>query len=298
MKNSIKFSQNFLKSSSLVKTLLEKTSINSEDKVYEIGPGLGVITSELAAHCKEVIAVEADTRLYQGLQEKLKNISNVKLLNNDFLAQPLSNKPYKVFSNIPFNITADIVRKLIEAKNPPLDSYLFVQMEAAKKFAGQPCGSQETQFSVLTKPWFDIDVIYKFQRTDFKPMPAVDVVLLRIEQLENPLVDEASKESYQDFIVFAFNATKPNLNKGLHRIFTYNQFKRLAKDLGFSIDVKPSELDLRQWIGLFSYYSSGVAKEKKQLILGAYSKLKRQQSGLEKVHRTEIAKDWMESVGK
>jgi len=298
VKDSIKFSQNFLRSSTLIKTLLEKTSINSEDKVYEIGPGLGVITSELVAHCKEVIAVEADTRLYQGLKEKFKNIPNIKLVNNDFLARPLPSEPYKVFSNIPFNITADIVRKLIEAKNPPLDSYLFVQMEAAKKFAGQPSGPQETQFSVLAKPWFDIDVVYKFQRTDFKPMPAVDVVLLRIEQLENPLIDEVNKESYQDFIVFAFNATKPNLSKGLDKIFTYNQFKRLAKDLNFGIDVKPSELDLRQWIGLFSYYSSGVVEEKKQLILGVYSRLKRQQSRLEKVHRTGLAKDWLESVGK
>jgi 23S rRNA (adenine-N6)-dimethyltransferase len=293
VKDSIKYSQNFLKSSNLVKSLIEKSSIKPDDIVYEIGAGLGAITTELAAHCKEVVAVEADNRLYEALKQRFRDVPNIKLVNGDFLVQPLPNEPYKVFSNIPFNITAAIIHKLVEAVNPPKDSYLFVQKEAAKKFVGKPYGSQETQLSLLIKPSFQLEVVHQFQSSDFQPVPAIDVVLLRIRQLDKPLVDEANIKDYQDFIVYAFNATKPNLKKGLDKIFTHDQFKRLSRDLSFSLLAKPSELDFNQWLGLFSYYNAGVIDEKKQLVRGATSRLKSQQVKLDKVHRTSIAKDWL-----
>lgn len=292
MKDSIKYSQNFLKDGELVRTLIEKSSLNQNDTVYEVGPGLGVITAKLASHCREVVAVEADARLYNMLLEKFSGVSNIKLVKGDFLSQPIPSEPYKVFSNIPFNITADIVHKLTEAKRPPQDSYLFVQKEAAKKFSGRPYGSQETQASLLIKPWFELEVVHQFNKSDFQPVPAVDVVLLRIMHLADPLVTEAAREAYADFIVYAFNSKKDNLKKGLDKIFTYSQLKRLASELQFSLLAKPSELDFPKWLGLFRYYDTGVIDAKKRLVLGAAARLKHEQANLIKVHRTRTAKDW------
>lgn len=291
-RSSIKYSQNFVKSPGLVAKLLDKSSITSADTVYEIGSGTGVITAELTKYCKQVVAVEADSRLIDNLNENFNNSDNVKIIRGNFLDQSLPSQPYKIFSNIPFNITADIVRKLVEANNPPDDSYLFVQKEAAMKLAGKPYGGQETQFSVLTKPWFEFSEAHKFSKTDFQPAPAVEVVLLRVRKLPAPLVKAVERPVYSDFIVYSFNTKKASLRKGLEDIFTHNQFKRLARELHFDLKATPTELGFEQWLGLFKYFMVGVIEEKQQLVRGAKAQQKQQQQKMEKVHRTRTAKDW------
>lgn len=180
-RKSVIYSQNFTVNSSLVANLIERSSISQDDIVYEIGPGTGIITAELAKRCKKVVAIEIDKNLAKKLQTKFINVPNVEVLEENFLFHPLNELRYKVFSNIPFNITAAIVKKLTEAKNLPIDIFLFVQLDAAKKFLGAP-SAKETQFSLLLKPVFDLSITHQFRRNDFRPTPNVDIVLLRIKK--------------------------------------------------------------------------------------------------------------------
>ena len=158
-------SQNFLRDPELVKKLVEKSSLTSEDMVLEIGPGKGIITSVLAKHCKRVLAVEADKNLHLELKGKFSSLTNIEIHHQDFLEFSLPKYEYKVFSNIPFNITADIVRKLFDSENSPTNSYLIMQKEAAEKYGGF---KSETLFSVLHKPWFAFNKVYEFQKNDFE----------------------------------------------------------------------------------------------------------------------------------
>lgn len=288
---SIKHSQNFLVKPALIVSLLEATTIGPDDVVVEIGPGKGIITQQLVRLSGELIAIEADPELFKALKEKLKTAENVDLRQEDFLKTTLPSGDYKVFSNIPFNITADIVRKLLGSTNPPLDSYLFMQKEAVNKIAGRPYAAQETLAALVEKPWFRFEVIHHFQRNDFKPAPSVDVVLLHIRQLPQPSVDHEHKKQYQDFVTYAFISKKPTLRKGLDHIFTYNQFKRLAKTLSFPLDARPTDLTFEHYLGLFNYFLTGVIEAKKQLITGAQEHLHQQQQRIEKVHRTRTDKN-------
>ena len=285
----IEYSQNFLKDPALVNKLLDKSSIGKEDIVYEIGSGKGVITQELAKRCLKVIGIEKDKKLYKILKEDLFKKHKIEIKLGDFLEQKLLlEKRYKVFSNIPFNITADIVRKLTCSPNPPEDCYLIIQKEAAQKYAGLP---KETQFSLLLKPWFELKVLHYFQKMDFSPVPSVDIVLLQIKKREESLVKKIYTQLYRDFIVYGFNQWKPTLEEAFKKIFTYVQFKKLSRNLGFDLRAKPSDLDLRQWLGLFSYFSENVEEDKKKLIYRAEFWLKQQQSHLQKIHRTKQNRD-------
>ena len=98
-------SQNFIRDPRLVAALIERSSLGPDDLVYEIGPGKGIITAQLARCCKRVIAIEKDPALALMLQKKFGHQPNLTIYNADFLRQPLPHQPYKVFSNIPFNIT-------------------------------------------------------------------------------------------------------------------------------------------------------------------------------------------------
>lgn len=248
------FSQNFLKSPELVEKLIRKSNISTSDIVIEIGPGKGIITKMLCQKAGHVIAVEADFTLATRLKEELKGYKNITVIAEDIRKFILPYSTYKVFSNIPFNITADIIYKLLYYSNPPTESFLVVQKEAAQKFIGIP---QETQFSVLAKPWFNFEIAHKFNRNDFFPTPKVDSVLLHITKRDIPLIKEEDELEYKAFIKFAFNNGKKDLKIGLQKVFTFKQWVRLSKELKFNIHSKPTEISFDNWLSIFKNMKGG-----------------------------------------
>ncbi|HXQ71611.1 MAG TPA: 23S ribosomal RNA methyltransferase Erm [Pyrinomonadaceae bacterium] len=259
----IALAQNFLKDPRLVRQLVKNSSLTKEELVLEIGPGEGIITAELTDTAGKVIAVEKDSTLAAELRKKLKNKPNLEILEGDFLnLSPIASE-YKIFSNIPFNRTADILKQILKSKHLN-EAYLIMQAEAAAKYSGMP---KETEVSVLAKPWFDFEVMHQFARTDFEPVPSVEVVMLHIQRRVEPLIATRHESLYRQFVRTGFRSTRENLSLAYKKIFTYEQWKRLARDLSFTIKVKPTELRFEQWLALFKYFLTGVSEEKKRLLI-------------------------------
>lgn len=250
--------------------------------MYEIGPGTGLITEQLAHHCREVIAIEQDRMLAAKLQCRYASQAHVAIHAGDFLEFPLPERPYKVFANIPFNITHDIVTKLTSAVTPPHDAYLIMQQEAANKFCGIP---REFLYAVLLKPWFETDILYRFRRSDFMPAPHVDVAMLRIRKRGPPLIASHERQLFRDFAVYGFVTRQPTL----HHILTHRQ-RHQARDL-FSIDfdAPPSALPFPQWLQLFRYFMQVGSAQARQIIRGSEQRLRERQARLHKIHRTRLA---------
>src|ERR1041384_1142746 len=106
----ISFAQNFLQSARLVRRIVAMSTIGPSDVVYEIGPGNGIITAALARVASQVIAIEKDPELVRRLRERFRLLDNVEIVERDFLSYSFRSA-YKVFANIPYNRTAQIVRK-------------------------------------------------------------------------------------------------------------------------------------------------------------------------------------------
>ena len=133
----ISVSQNYLTSSATINKLLNRTSIKQTDRVLEIGPGKGHITRALLRRCSSLTAIELDGDLFRFLREKFAAEKALCLVHLDFLKFKLpTDGSYKVFANIPFNLTTDILRKLTEARNPPSEAWLVVEKGAAMRFYG------------------------------------------------------------------------------------------------------------------------------------------------------------------
>ena len=279
-------SQNFLKNSDLVAALLGRTNITCADLVVEIGPGRGILTEQLARSCRQVIAVEKDPHLYNLLCQKFSYRPNVRLYQADFLQYHLPVIPYKVFANIPFNITSAIVNRLVSARLPPEDAYLVMQKEAADMYLGIPI---ETLRTVLIKPWFGLEVVHRFRRTDFIPTPRVDVVMLRLHRKKQALVAPGAQLSFRDFIVYAFTSWQPTLGKIFKELFTWQQLKRIRKELEIDLDGTLTTLSLEQWLGLYDSFENEAGPQVKRIVLGSEKRLVQQQLKLKKVHRTRTA---------
>jgi len=279
------YSQNFLKDPRLVAWLLKQSSIGPDDVVYEIGPGKGIITAQLALRSKQVIAIEQDPRLAALLRQHFAQRPNVTIHARDFLDYRLPRKPYKVFANIPFTITTPIVTRLTTADNPPEDAYLAMQQEAAERFLGMP---RESLYSVLLKPWFEVELVHRFRRQDFVPEPSVDVVMVRLHKRGPPLVSRAERQCFRDFVVYGFTRWRPTLGAILKGIFSGRQLKQISRTVGFGLDATPTSLTSEQWLSLFACFQERANEQAWQAIAGSEQRLIQQQNRLQKAHRTRL----------
>ncbi|HIA4683225.1 TPA: ribosomal RNA small subunit methyltransferase A, partial [Salmonella enterica] len=225
MERNIRDSQNFLHDKKLVSSLVENSNINNTDIVYEIGPGKGIITEHLLRVSKSVIAIELDTSLYQFLKQNL-NSQKLTLINQDFMNIKLPDGNYKVFSNIPFNMTGEILTRLLTAINPPQDMYIIMQYEAMLKYAGTPY-YKDTLKSLMFKPLYDIKLAYEFLPSDFKPKPNVSIVLVHFHKKEYCDIKKATMLEYWDFLSYMYTAPGLNFKQKTKNIFSYEQQKRL-----------------------------------------------------------------------
>ena len=242
---------------------MSSSSVNGADVVYEIGPGTGIITRKLAQVAKKVIAVEQDPTLVHKLKNTFKRKPNVEIYQADCRDFEVTEIPYKMFSNIPFNITSNVVRNILFGDNPPVEAYLIMQKEAARRFSGTP---NESQISVLTKPFFELGIVKDIMRQDFVPVPGVNVVLFHAKKRDGTLVDRGHLHLYEKFVTYGFGSWKKDLKTAYKRIFTYKQWKIMAKDIGFPLNVTPTQLTFEQWLSIFQCFLRLVSEEKKVIV--------------------------------
>jgi 23S rRNA (adenine-N6)-dimethyltransferase len=241
-------SQHFLRSQGLARTLVRQAELSPTDLVVEIGAGSGVLTSALVDAAREVRAIEVDPWLATKLRRRFEATDGLAIVEADFFDTPLPREPYTVFANVPFNRTADVVRRLTAVSNPPEDAFLVVQAEAAARFAGRPYGL-ESVASLALKPWWHLEVRHWFRRTDFSPPPAVDSVLLQFARRRRPLLEDGDRTRYTRFLEASFGAG--DVARGLRRSFPPREVRLAAGRLRFDPGGPPSALLFEQWLALF-----------------------------------------------
>ena len=207
MKRLAHYSQYFLRSPGLIKALVGHTAINNKDVVYDIGAGSGVISSVLAERCKAVVAVEFEPRMAEKLRSNMEQYSNVTVYQGDFLETPLPKGPYKVFANIPFHLSSPIVRRLAEADNPPVATYLIVQKQFANKLLPDFDGFTG-QLGMMIGPVFAAKIRKRLKRTDFWPHPNVDTVMIELLLRPELLIPRDRMPAYRQFIEGCFSNPK------------------------------------------------------------------------------------------
>ncbi len=243
-------SQHFLRSAAVTRSIVRRLALEPGDLVLEPGAGDGTLTQALVDAGCRVVAIEKDEQLFHRLQQRFARHPDVACEHADFLTFALPLESYRVVSNVPYSITAALVRKLLHAARPPDEALLIVQREAAQKFAGIP---RETQFSLLHKPWFEIAILGSVPQRDFAPPPRVRSALLKIRMRDTPLVTAREALRYASFIEGAFGRGVPEISRALHRHVTSRQLYRLAHDLGFARGARASQLTFDQWLGIFRF---------------------------------------------
>lgn len=172
-----KDTQNFITSKNHVKNILKNTNITGQDKIIEIGAGKGHFTRELDLISQSVLAIEIDEKLARISQQKIETSNNSKVLTMDFLQFDFpKNTDYKIFGNIPYNISTDIVWKIAFESNAKY-SYLIVEKGFAKRLK-----NLQRALGLLLAVELDIKIIKNLPRSYFHPKPKVDSVLIVLKR--------------------------------------------------------------------------------------------------------------------
>ena len=262
---SLWWTQNFLRDAGLIERLVERCGIGSRDTVYDLGAGTGNLTAALAKRAARVIAIERDPSLAARLRARFAVTPNVVVREADIFAHPLPHADYIVFSNPPFDRTADLMTRLTEADIPPRIAYLVLQREAAQRFVGS---SRRTLAAVLLSPWFELTVVHRFAAADFAPRPAVETVLVRIQKRAPPLVAARDTQLFRDLAVTCFVTGRSPLDP--HK--------------------RPATMTFAEWLDLYRRFRT-LPRGVRRSIAGAQARLRTQQQALMKSHRTRAPRD-------
>ncbi len=212
--------QNFLIDKGAIKKVIKATGLSSEDIVLEIGPGLGVLTQELAKKAKRVIAVEKDPRMVEILKERLKDFKNIEVINSDILKwEPkykILNTKYKIVGNLPFYLTAPVIRQFLEGVEiKPQYMVLVVQKEVGQRICARP--PKMSVLSVSVQIYAQPEIISYLPRKSFWPQPKVDSTIIKITPKK--LRVGIDKEKFFKIVKAGFSQPRKqlinNLSKGL-----------------------------------------------------------------------------------
>lgn len=187
--------QNFLAQPGVIRKLVEAAAVNHGETILEIGPGTGNLTAELVKTGNKVIVVEKDLEMIPILKEKFAKTENIEILAYDALKVDESKiaPPYKIAANLPFYLTAPLIRKFLESANPPLSLTVIVQKEVAQRICSRPPHMNllavATQFYAATK------IIDYVSKGNFWPVPKVDCAILQIV----PHIKEKEGNQYNQY---------------------------------------------------------------------------------------------------
>lgn len=196
--------QHFLKDRSVPPRIAEAARLKPHDIVVEVGPGLGVLTEELATRLDpgagKLIAIELDDNLLPLLKERFSGRPHVSFVHADVLDVPPNyvsgGRPYKLVANLPYYITSAILRHFLEAEARPVSLTVMVQREVAERMVAQPPNMSLLAVSVqfYGKP----KIAFRVPPGAFNPPPKVESAVVHIEVYE-PDERPAKVASEQDF---------------------------------------------------------------------------------------------------
>lgn len=210
--------QNFLVDGTVLSRIVEAVDLGPEDRVLEIGPGRGALTSLLARKSKQLLAVELDRQLVPLLEKEFAASDNVEFIQADILKVSLPevlgsrwNGRWKVAANLPYNISSQVIFKFLD--NVPLFTslILMLQKEVGDRLIAAPGTKDYGILSVFCNLHFDMSRVMIVRPGSFRPVPKVDSVVLRFVPLAVPRQDVGDEALFRQVVKAAFGQRRKTL---------------------------------------------------------------------------------------
>lgn len=250
-----KFGQNFIVDENIINSIINKSQIDKDTLVIEIGPGAGSLTYKLAQYSKNVLCYEIDKTLMEILDYNLKEFDNVEVKYVDFLkADVMSDikkylyKKLYVVANLPYYITTPIIIKIIE-KSIPVDKIcVMVQKEVGDRFKAQPGTKDYGSLSVYLNYYFNVKKIIDVSRNVFLPKPNVDSIVVEFSRKE--FVTKAKNEElFFKLVRDSFSQKRKTLKNNL-KGYNLDLVKSILDEYDLDLNVRAENLSIEIFIAI------------------------------------------------
>ena len=239
----------------------DNASAPPTDRVLEIGPGTGNLTTRLLSKVAALVSVEIDRDLCKKLVHKYGDRDNFLLLQDDFLTLDLSSvlqnfskfqNPNKVVANIPYNITGPIIEKLLgKIAAPAPQQYesivLLVQKEVGERLVAVPGSKAYGALSIRVQYLASCELICDVPARSFYPPPKVDSVVIRLRPraVDNPANNPRQLES---LIKLGFASRRKMLRNNLKSLISIDDLNTVLEKLNLNPQCRAEDLSLENWV--------------------------------------------------
>ncbi len=254
--------QNFLVGQGVVRTIVQAAEVGHEDFVVEVGPGLGVLTGELAKAAGRVIAIELDRELAEGLQRGLAEASNVMVVCAD--AREVDTRqltgvvPYKLVANLPYYAASPILRHFLESEHPPKLAVVMVQREVARNMTARQ--GEMSLMSVGVQVYGKPRIVAYVPPGAFYPAPKVTSAVVRIEVYPKPAVDVDDMRGFFAVVRAGFSAPRKQLRNSLSNGLGVppEEGEPILQAAGVDPRRRAESLTLQEWGSLYWAVARGL----------------------------------------
>lgn len=237
-----KFGQNYLKDISILLKMADVISPSSSDNFLEIGPGHGALTEQLNREKISIIGVDIDKNNIEILKNKFTGPANFKFIADDILNYKIINSRQRIVGNLPYNISTQIILKLIDNCEQIVDVHFLVQKEVAEKIAGKVGTKNWGKLAIKIATFFNCEILFNVPPDAFDIKPKVESSFIRVMPKKDIDYDLSIKEQLFKVIDLAFSSRRKNIK---------NNLKNLNidwKELDINPTKRPEEISLNQFI--------------------------------------------------
>ena len=234
-----KYGQNFLIDQNIIKKICNLIS-NKKLKIIEIGPGDGRLTEQILLYePRELKIIEIDSELIPILESKFNKSKNIEIINENILKYSLIENFDLIISNLPYNISSQILVKICLIENPPVNLILMFQKEFAERLLDKKLNSLNS----LINCFYEINNSFNVGKNCFRPVPKIDSTVLSFKRKKNILL---KKTEIKEFIEFKRNLFS-HKRKTLNNLLKGHNFNKEKFDLKLRIE----DINLQQLLEIF-----------------------------------------------
>jgi len=234
-----KYGQNFLIDQNIIKKICNLLS-SKNLRVIEIGPGDGRLTEQLLYYNpKELKIIEIDPDLIVILKSKFNKNQKIKIINEDILNYQFTEKIDLIISNLPYNISSQILVKICLIENPPINLILMFQKEFAERLINKKLNSLNS----LVNCFYEINYNFNVSKNCFRPIPKIDSTVLSFKRRKKILLEKIEINEFIKFKRNLFSHKRKTLNNLLKN---YNFNKEI-----FDLKLRIEDINSQQLIKIF-----------------------------------------------
>lgn len=258
--------QNFLINPTVCPRMAESACADGVEGVLEIGPGIGVLTNELAQRAKKVVAIELDTRLQPVLSKTMGEYENVKVIFGDALkldladiiANEFTGMKVSVCANLPYYVTSPIIMRLLESRLNIESIIVMVQHEAARRICAEVGSREAGAVTVAVNYYSNTEILFNVSRGSFMPQPNVDSTVIRLDILEKPAITPNDEKGFFKFVHAAFSQRRKTLVNSVSSVLGIEKSKICSslESVGISSAIRAEKLTLQQFCDVYNTLES------------------------------------------